>query len=208
MNSKVQLIYIHDPMCSWCWGYAPTWSKLKALLNEDIEVIYKIGGLAPDSSSDMPEQMQAILQKTWRNIAAKLGTQFNFDFWTLCKPRRSTYPACRAVIIARSSDKESRMISAIQQAYYLEAKNPSDEDVLCQLAQEVGICSAVEFNQQLVSSVVNDQLLEELDYIRRLPIQGFPSLVIKQNNRFHPIAVNYTDAQATYSEIKTVLSSI
>lgn len=208
MKPKAQLIYIHDPMCSWCWGYAPTWSRLQALLNDDIEVIYKVGGLAADSDTDMPVQMQTMLQQTWRTIATKLGTEFNFDFWRVCKPRRSTYPACRAAIIARASDKESQMIAAIQQAYYLEAKNPSDDDVLCQLAQELGICSAEEFKQQLVSSAVNEQLIEELNYIRRLPIQGFPSLVIKQHNHLYPIAVNYNDAQATYSEINTVLSSI
>ncbi|MFT6977114.1 MAG: putative protein-disulfide isomerase, partial [Shewanella psychromarinicola] len=22
------LYYVHDPMCSWCWGYRPTWDTL------------------------------------------------------------------------------------------------------------------------------------------------------------------------------------
>ncbi|OUS73460.1 DsbA family protein [Pseudoalteromonas sp. A601] len=208
MNNKAELIYVHDPMCSWCWGYAPTWSKLKSLLNDDVNIVYKVGGLAPDSDSPMPLQMQTMLQNTWRNIESKLGTEFNFDFWRLCKPKRSTYPSCRAAIIARDANKESVMVAAIQQAYYLEAKNPSDEDVLCQLAQQVDLCTAEEFKLQLNSVLVNDKLLSELDYIRSLPIQGFPSLVLKYNNRLHPIAINYTDADTTYSQINKVLESL
>ncbi|MCP4060185.1 MAG: DsbA family protein, partial [Pseudoalteromonas sp.] len=23
--TQTKLIYVHDPMCSWCWGYKPTW---------------------------------------------------------------------------------------------------------------------------------------------------------------------------------------
>ncbi|MDF4306582.1 DsbA family protein, partial [Vibrio parahaemolyticus] len=25
----IKLYYVHDPMCSWCWGYKPTIEKLK-----------------------------------------------------------------------------------------------------------------------------------------------------------------------------------
>ncbi|MBE8572891.1 DsbA family protein, partial [Vibrio sp. OPT46] len=28
----IKLYYVHDPMCSWCWGYKPTLDKLKQQL--------------------------------------------------------------------------------------------------------------------------------------------------------------------------------
>jgi hypothetical protein len=33
------------------------------------------------------------------------GTKFNFEFWSRCRPRRATYPACRAVIATYKSGK-------------------------------------------------------------------------------------------------------
>ena len=40
-----------------------------------------------------------------RRIEGRIpGVRFNFDFWTHCTPKRSTYPACRAVIAARAQD--------------------------------------------------------------------------------------------------------
>jgi protein-disulfide isomerase-like protein with CxxC motif len=56
------------------------------------------------------------------------GTEFNFDFWTKCQPRRDTYKACRAVIAASQQNAEEAMIEAIQKAYYLRAMNPSEHD--------------------------------------------------------------------------------
>ena len=48
------LYYLHDPMCSWCWGYRPTWLKLKAALPHYVQVEYLLGGLAPDNDEPMP----------------------------------------------------------------------------------------------------------------------------------------------------------
>ena len=121
------LIYCYDPMCSWCWGFRPTWSKLQKALQglideEKLSIQPMLGGLAMDSDAPMPNEMRAKLQATWQNIHQQLGTEFNFDFWQTNEPRRSTYPACRACYVARDFGLEEEMYHAIQQAYYLDAK--------------------------------------------------------------------------------------
>ncbi|SQH76486.1 conserved protein of unknown function [Shewanella benthica] len=134
-HKKPRVYYVYDPMCSWCWGYAPTWNNLRAALKESgINVEYRLGGLAPDSNEPMPDEMKAFLEQTWHKIAAELGTEFNFDFWRQCQPRRSTYPACRATLIAREQGLEQAMLDGIQQAYYLKAMNPSDLTTLISIA--------------------------------------------------------------------------
>ena len=78
------LIYVHDPMCSWCWGFEPVRKKLFNHLHPSITIKRYVGGLAPDSNEPMPQQMQTMLQNTWRKIEQTIpGTEFNYDFWTL-----------------------------------------------------------------------------------------------------------------------------
>lgn len=199
-----KLIYIHDPMCSWCWGYVPTWLKLKEQLEHKIIVEYKVGGLAADSQQPMPKAMKEMLEDTWHRIQKQLGTQFNYDFWRNCEPRRSTYPACRAALIARKTNKEAQMIEAIQHAYYLNAQNPSDEATLVALAKSIGL-DEEGFANELVSSSLNNELSDELAFVNALPINGFPSLVLIHNNSYYPIGVNYTDWQSTYSQILNII---
>ena len=69
---KAKLYYVYDPMCSWCWGYAPTWNALQQKLTEFVDIHYCLGGLAEDSEQAMTLEMQNFLQQTW---PAVLGHQ-------------------------------------------------------------------------------------------------------------------------------------
>jgi len=202
--NQCKLIYIHDPMCSWCWGYTPTWLKLKAELENKLTVEYKVGGLAPDSQIAMTQNMKERLESIWHKIESELGTQFNFEFWQKNQPRRSTYPACRAALIARKKNKESEMIEAIQHAYYLNAQNPSDDSVLICLAEQIGL-NKNEFTVAFLSDEVNNELKAELQYTRSLPIHGFPSLVFLREDKLYSIEINYKDWRHTYNQIIKLL---
>ena len=65
-TTKPILYYVYDPMCSWCWGYRPTWLTLQKNLESIVEVTSLVGGLAEDSDVPMPEQMKGFLQQTWK----------------------------------------------------------------------------------------------------------------------------------------------
>jgi len=206
MNKPV-LYHVYDPMCSWCWGYRKTWLKLSSALEADgIIIKYQLGGLAPDSDVLMPIELQQTLQNIWRRIQQQLGTEFNFDFWTQCKPQRSTYPACRACLIARENGKEKEMLYAIQEAYYLQAKNPSLNSVLIALAEQIGL-NKLEFKEQLDSNSTHQKLLQEITSSHQLPIQGFPSLVLLINEKIVPIDLDYLDWKVTYEQIIQMINA-
>ena len=205
VNDKAKLLYVYDPMCAWCWGFRPTWLRLKQALEGVVDVKYIVGGLAPDSEQAMPEDMQQFIQQNWLRISQQLGTEFNFDFWRNCQPRRSTYPACRAVLVARKYNAEQAMYLAIQQAYYLNAKNPSDIDILTELAGDIGLDKTT-FLTELTSDEIQSALLSEIEQARSLPINGFPSLVLHVEGDVYPIAINYHNWQTTANEINGILS--
>lgn len=201
MQNKKQMIlyYFHDPMCSWCWGFRPTWLALQKHLPENIKVETVLGGLAPDNDQPMPQRMRAMLQDTWRKIHDELGTEFNFDFWSQNIPRRSTYPSCRAVIAASLQDSELEMIDAIQQAYYLRALNPSDDSVLLQLAEEIGL-DTEKFKSALNSKETQNNLNKQVVLAKSAMVQGYPSLVLQysvlsvqgvEKLKQYPIPLNY-----------------
>lgn len=200
------LYYVHDPMCSWCWAYRPTLANLRQQLAPlPVRFAQLLGGLAPDSNAPMPAAMQAKLQHIWRTIEQQVGTPFNYDFWHQCAPRRSTYPACRAVLAAQAQGQEDAMIEAIQRAYYLRAMNPSDTGTLVQLAEELQL-EVGSFTTALHSDEIETALQHNIQQARSLPIQGFPSLVLQHQGRHFPIAVDYHDASLSVARIQAVLA--
>lgn len=201
------LYYVHDPMCSWCWGFSHTLNKLLIDLPKEVKVQRLLAGLAADSDSPMPEFMQQQIKSNWSRIEDSLpGIRFNFDFWSECTPRRSTYPACRAVIAARKQGEEydKIMTEAIQNAYYKEARNPSDNSTLIELAGEIGI-SATEFEQCLLSDETDKILSEEINFSRELFAESYPSLVLKTKDNLFSIPIDYNNSQPMLDAIHQAL---
>ena len=199
------LYYIHDPMCSWCWAFKPTWHKVLKELPSHINVNYLLGGLAPDSDLPMPLETQKYVQDNWLKIQKIVpGAEFNYDFWTLNEPRRSTYLSCRAVIAAKKQhlDFEVLMTERIQKAYYLNALNPSNEDILINIARDIGLNEDL-FKEDLKSSEVNDLLLDQIRTTKTMPINGFPSLVLVKENNLERINIDYLNSNYIINQIIT-----
>ncbi|RUM76988.1 MAG: DsbA family protein [Candidatus Thioglobus sp.] len=202
---KPTLYYVYDPMCSWCWGFNKTWEQVKNSLPNSINVQYILGGLAPDSNEPMPSEMREYIQMNWRKIQQKIpGTEFNYTFWSNCHPKRSTYPACRAVIAVKNQkpELEKVIIKLIQQAYYLESKNPSEDDVLISLAKMLDI-DVSQFTHDLNAESTQQLLSKDITLMQTLGVSSFPSLVLKIADTIKPISIDYNDADFILNQIIT-----
>lgn len=191
------LVYVTDPMCSWCYGFSEALAE--ATRARDFRVELVLGGLAPDSNERMPESMARYIQSAWEAVAERTGAEFNHQYWKVCTPRRSTYPACRAVIAAgyvaaREAEKgeagasppsdpprlwmdepPGAMFRAIQRAYYQEARNPSDEDTLIACAESIGL-DAQAFAAQLRHPDTEIALQKHFARRDAMAANGYPSM--------------------------------
>ena len=182
---KPVLYYLYDPMCSWCWGFKPVWDTVKARLQGEVDIVYVVGGLAPETEEPMDAEMRTYLQQAWRKITDITGVEFNHDFWRLNTPKRSTYPACKAVLVARQSGLEQQMFMAIQQLYYQQAGNPSEYE---NLSEEIAAL-----------------LQQEIILAEQLGARGFPSLVLLKDKTAHFIEHSYTDVEENLKMIRALL---
>lgn len=188
-------------MCSWCWAYRPCLLQLRKNLPGNISWQNVLGGLAADNDQPMPESTRRMVQGHWRQIQSSIGTEFNFDFWTKCQPRRDTYKACRAVIAASHQQAEELMIESIQKAYYLRALNPSNPDTLADLAAESGLDRSL-FVQDFESAQTETELRQHLLLRAELNVRSFPSLVLEHDSRYTLIRHDYQDYRTSLAEIQ------
>ena len=204
------LLYIHDPMCSWCYAFVSSLTALQKELPDFIKIKKIVGGLAPDTTKPMPVELQKKIQLTWCRIEQIIPTvHFNYDFWIINTPVRSTYPACRAVLAAKQQGAgfEDKMIDAIQTAYYQEAKNPSLQSTLLECALEIGL-DVDRFTNDLTSDETEQELQHEISTARSLGVISYPSLYLKHNGHIFPVSVDYLDHETMVSEILNLLDKI
>jgi putative protein-disulfide isomerase len=203
------LYYAHDPMCSWCWGFGPVLQDLCERLPAQLRQQRLLGGLAEDTDEVMPLDQQQRIQATWQRIEQTIpGIHFNFEFWQRCRPRRSTWATCRAVIAARAQGEafDKAMTRAIQQAYYLQARNPSDTDTLVELAGELQL-DVPAFRQALDADETVHQLDREMLQCEQLRIGSFPALVLESGSSRWPVPVDYLDSAPMLALINDLLAA-
>ena len=201
------LIYVHDPMCSWCYGFRPTWKALKAQLPDNLPVVSLLGGLAADSDVPMPEDMVEYLKRTWDRIQSTCGVTFNHTYWEQTPPPpRTTYISCRAVIAAeRIAGRGEAFGERIQDAYYTEARNVWDFDTLCDLAEAFGF-RRDSFAEALASDDVRAVHEEQRQLAERLQVDGYPSVLLVHRGEAFPIAVRHQGADAMLADITDLLA--
>ncbi|NMP17715.1 DsbA family protein [Thalassotalea sp. Y01] len=191
----MRLIYVMDPMCSWCFAFQP---ELEAFLAtySSANVDWIMGGLAPDNNQPMDDGLKQTISSYWHQIEQKTQVSFNHDFWKLNTPYRSTYPACRAVIAAEALQENSTgaMVKAIQAGYYQQAKNPSLVETLVDCASAIGLDENT-FAEVLKSAETEQRLQQHLAISRQLQVTGFPALFyIDDDNRAYPLTLGYCQA--------------
>jgi len=92
------------------------------------------------------------------------------------------------------------MIYGIQKSYYLEAQNPSNDDVLINIAESLGL-DIEKFKMDLKSSQINEILLDEIKLSRSMDINSMPSLVFQINRTLKGIDIDYLDANYIVKQI-------
>ncbi|MFT7668746.1 MAG: putative protein-disulfide isomerase [Planctomycetota bacterium] len=175
-----QLFYIADPMCSWCFAFAPLIDRVQQSLAAGVTLRYVLGGLAPDDQQPMSDETKGYIKSAWQSIEARTTTRFNWEYWDVCQPKRSTWPACRAVLAA--GDRGPEMFAAIQQAYYLDARDPSNFEVLVEIGAQLGFDPSA-FHEAIDSPKASAALTQDFELRDKLGARSFPSLGVGQNGQ-------------------------
>ena len=98
-QDKTTIIYIGDPMCSWCYGFAPEITKVKEQYKQlDFKLI--LGGLRPGGTEKI-QGMDMFLRHHWKEVNKKSGQPFSYEILKQKDFVYDTEPACRAVVVAR-----------------------------------------------------------------------------------------------------------
>lgn len=83
----------------------------------------------------------------------------------------------------------------------MEARNPADSNTLIELASEIGLDRAL-FSADVESPAVQEELLKEIEFTRRLEVKGFPTLLLEKEGVFTAIQYDYNDTKTVLHQIR------
>jgi len=186
------LWYFADPMCSWCWGFAPVIEALREDYRGRLKVALILGGLRPGTREAMTPQQRDEILHHWQQVAQMTGQAFRFEGALPEGFVYDTEPASRAVVAMAELDPESvfPLFKAIQAAFYAEGRDVTRLDVLAELAAGSG-GERPAFLAAFASDAVRDKTLAHFGMARRLGVRGFPTLVLQRGERHQFLSNGY-----------------
>ena len=204
----MNLIYVGDPMCSWCYGFARSLDELLAdpQAAAPLQLALVMGGLRPFTTEPMTAERVTELAGHWHHVEEASGQPFaKLPHTALNTPgfAYNTEPASRAVVTVRTLWPQHvwRYFKAVQQAFYAEARNVTDPAVLADLALQCGL-PRDEFAHSFASQAMRDATLADFRQSQAWGIRGFPTLLAEHGAHLHLVGSGYMPIATLREQLK------
>lgn len=189
------LIYVMDPMCSWCWGFAPVVDAIEQAFPE-LPLQLVAGGLRAGVTDPMQDKAREAMAEHWRAVKATTGQPVLTPDALPANFIYNTEPACRALVAARELDTQKTwaLVKAIQRAFYTQAQDVTCCSVLFDLAEQVGYPRKA-FSKTFLRDDTRSTVKADFTWARDLGISGFPTLLAKRNGMLSLLTNGYQPSE-------------
>ena len=186
-----RLLYVMDPMCSWCWGFAPVIERVLADYPQ-LPLHLVAGGLRPGARAPLDDAARAALGEHWEAVAIASSQPFLTPDDLPDAFVYNTEPACRALVAGRELDasKVWALVRAIQHAFYARAEDVSQTLALIDLAEQAGYRRKA-FGERFDAELTRAAIAADFSWTRDLGIAGFPTLLAERNGQLALLANGY-----------------
>lgn len=128
-----------DPMCSWCWGFAPVIENLRDTMSATYTFSLVLGGLRTKGEMSWDKSAKHFLQGHWEQVTESTGQPFSSALFEKEYFDYDTYPACKAVLTVRELfgvQHAFTYLHTIQEAFYVNSTDITNIDTLTNLLDE------------------------------------------------------------------------
>ena len=202
--SQPILWYFVDPMCSWCWGFAPTFEKIKETFEDQVRIAIIMGGLRPGGKDPVTTKFRDDILHHWHEVEKMTGAGFNFED---AMPEGFIYNTeipSRAIIAVSEilSEEIYSYYKTLQEAFYRDSVDITQEAQLVMFAERHGI-EPEKFRESFHSDAMHNKALDHFKKAREFGVSGFPSLILQRDEGYHLI----TNGYRPYDDIRLKLES-
>jgi len=212
----MKLIYVADPMCSWCYGFGKELTAL-TMAFADLPLEIRVGGVRAGDTSIMTEEMKQFRLSHWARVETVSGLSFNRQaFMALENFAYNTEPVCRAIVTAREMVPGIDLLSVfrrVQEAFYAQGLDTTAGEVLASVTAkamaEVGAdISAELFLQHWSNTNTKRRTQEDFLEVRSWGINSFPALILESNGQLSSVAPGYASAEELKKNLLILLDRV
>jgi putative protein-disulfide isomerase len=191
------LWYLADPMCSWCWGFAPAFAQIRESYGDRLEIGLILGGLRPGEKQPIEQRLRAEILHHWHDVHDRTGQPFRFEG---AMPDGFVYDTeipSRAVVAVSQVAPEVTLpyFEAVQAAFYAEGRDVTRSDSLSELAAQLDV-EPTRFRESFESKETKAMTQGHFSRSRQLGVRGFPTVIVQNSQETAVLTSGYQPFQA------------
>jgi putative protein-disulfide isomerase len=190
----LEFVYVGDPMCSWCWGFAPVLEQLEA--DYDIAMRTVVGGLRPGASAQpLDDGAKRTIAHHWHQVEERSGQPFDHRFFDRDDWVYDTELPAIAVVAVRELNEKATLpfFTRLQRAFYAENIDITDAAVYQDLLGGFDVDGG-RFAELVTSPDMKQRAYDDFAIARGFGITGFPTLLLREGDAHHVVTYGYAPA--------------
>ncbi|MEO9869752.1 DsbA family protein [Ekhidna sp.] len=210
LTEKTEIIYVGDPMCSWCWGISPDLIKLRDhYRSKEIGYRVMVGGLRPGGGDPWNDEMKNFLKEHWGHVTQASGQPFGYKLMEKDEFNYDTEPSCRAIIAARPlvQDQEMEFFEEVQRKFYVDSEDPKEVEFYQTICDKFDI-DFEKFSERFESEEVRYETNNEFTLNRQWGVQGYPTMILLHNDQLFMIAHGYATFDQMNSQVEKTIAEV
>jgi putative protein-disulfide isomerase len=189
--AEKRLVYVADPMCSWCYGFSPVIAAIAERFEDRMPLQLVTGGLRAGNTAPMRKEDKDYIRSAWTRVNAATGQPFDFGFFERDGFVYDTEPACRAVVTARRLMPRIALgfMGRISQAFYADNRDTTSPEEIAGIAEDAGLDRA-EFENAFLAPDTRNETFRDFLTAQQLGIHGFPTLIAGSEETGYALVTN------------------
>ena len=205
-RTDVEIVYVGDPMCSWCWGISPQLNRLeREAAQENIPYRIVLGGLRPGGGDPWNDQFKDFLKHHWKEVNDRSGQPFGYDLFEKPEFNYDTEPACRAVVAAREMkpEIEQRFFELVQHHFYVKNQDPAAVTFYQPICETLGL-DFDEFSSLFQSEAMKKATAADFQLNRQWGVRGYPTVLLRKDQQLYVIARGYAEFDQLWEAVQGI----
>ncbi|MFN3529619.1 MAG: DsbA family protein [Bacteroidia bacterium] len=207
----MELIYLFDPLCGWCYGFGPHLHQF-AKQHPDIQYTVLAGGMVTGARvgplSQIAPYIREGVQRVEQLSGVKFGPHFLQDLHGEGKTHMDSAPPSKAFIIFKKHRPEAAVALAheIQKVFYADGKDlnlAESYEALCE-GYELDFAS---FKTDFEGMDYQLATRDEFDEVARYGVSGYPSVILKIKEQYFLMAQGFAPAAQLEKTLLSILST-
>lgn len=213
INNKLEVIYVYDALCSWCYGFSGVMSKIYQDYKNDFSFEVISGGMILGDREGPISNSSELIKAHLPRVEETAGVVFGEGFWKVLEEgtqfQSSEKPSIALSVFKSFLPEQAVLFAAdLQKAKYTDGIDLSADESYLPIINKYGI-NPEDFKQKLNSDEFKQAAYYEFALARQLQVSGYPAAFIKVDDRnFHMIAKGYADYETMKLRIENVLKQL